>query len=155
MVPPKTWDNMQSQRDFMLFLAKKLNIQKMEDWYDITQKKIRQKGGGGLLYRYNNAVSRMITSIFPEHQWNTINFRRTPNNTWDDLQVQKNFMINLAKKLNINTMEDWYRVTYKQIHFGGGGTLLYKYQHSPSKLIASVFHEHLWDVSKFTHFTRK
>ena len=37
-VPDHFWENLENQRKFMEWLANKLNINKIEGWYSVTQK---------------------------------------------------------------------------------------------------------------------
>ncbi len=51
-------------------------------------------------------------------------------------------MDNLAKKLNIVDHSKWYQVTFKVLREEGAGTLLAKYDGSPSKLLQAVYPEY-------------
>eukprot|EP01118_Nematostelium_gracile_P009093 TRINITY_DN3048_c0_g1_i1.p2 TRINITY_DN3048_c0_g1~~TRINITY_DN3048_c0_g1_i1.p2 ORF type:complete len:336 (+),score=65.90 TRINITY_DN3048_c0_g1_i1:28-1035(+) len=148
--PKGTWDSIESQREFLNQLAKQLNIKQMEDWYNVTKPQIHENGGGGLLrIKYHNSPSKMITSLFPEHNWNLLQFHHVPKGTCDDVQIQKEIINNITKQLKITKMEDWYGITAKQIRENGGAPLLMKYQGSPKKMITAMFPEHVWQFPKF------
>lgn len=49
-------------------------------------------------------------------------------------------------------MEDWYKVTSKDINANHGEGLLYIYK-SPSKLITSLISEHQWEPWRFSGST--
>ncbi len=59
-------------------------------------------------------------------------------------------MKELAKKLQIKDQEGWYHVTESTLREHGAKSLLEKYNHSPSKLLATVFPQYQWDVTRFT-----
>ncbi len=49
----------------------------------------------------------------------------------------------LGKKLKVDSMEDWYRITRKRFQLYGGGGLLSKYNDSFIKLLKTVYPEYL------------
>eukprot|EP01118_Nematostelium_gracile_P005550 TRINITY_DN1762_c0_g1_i3.p1 TRINITY_DN1762_c0_g1~~TRINITY_DN1762_c0_g1_i3.p1 ORF type:complete len:436 (-),score=89.52 TRINITY_DN1762_c0_g1_i3:23-1330(-) len=122
---------------------------KMEDWYHVTTKQICDKGGVGLLSKYDFSPSRLITFMFPEHKWDTTKFTKVPKGTWDDIEFQRDFLKKLTKELKIKRMNDWYQITRKDIHEKGGRKILEKYQGSPSKMITSILTEHNWNLQMF------
>ena len=70
-VPKGHWDNPTNQRSFMDWLGVKLGFNKMEDWYKITADDTSQNGGSGLLSKFNNSPSLLVSSVYPEHKWLT------------------------------------------------------------------------------------
>eukprot|EP01118_Nematostelium_gracile_P009458 TRINITY_DN3194_c0_g2_i1.p1 TRINITY_DN3194_c0_g2~~TRINITY_DN3194_c0_g2_i1.p1 ORF type:complete len:313 (+),score=53.49 TRINITY_DN3194_c0_g2_i1:151-1089(+) len=148
------WDHQQSHKDFLDHLAQKLKVTKMEDWYNIHYIQIRKNGGAGLLRRYQNSPSKMITSILTYHKWNLAHFTHKPIRVWNIMQFQEDLIHRLQKELNIVHMEDWYRVTKEQICEKGGQSLLKRYQNSPSKMVTSIFRNHQWDPEKFNQIRK-
>ncbi len=61
------WKNISNQRAFMDALAKKLNIKYQEEWYDLTHGIMKKHGGTGLLDRYKNSPSKLLTTVYPEY----------------------------------------------------------------------------------------
>jgi hypothetical protein len=55
-----------------------------------------------------------------------------------------------GQQLNLNSMEDWYRVTIQDITTHGGNTLLYNYNYSIYKLLTRVFPEYSWLPWRFS-----
>src|SRR5690242_16358015 len=55
----------------------------------------------------------------------------------------------LGRQLGVESSEDWYNITAKQILKSGGASLLQKYGYSPSKLVKSVYYEYTWLDNKF------
>eukprot|EP01118_Nematostelium_gracile_P007656 TRINITY_DN2498_c0_g1_i5.p1 TRINITY_DN2498_c0_g1~~TRINITY_DN2498_c0_g1_i5.p1 ORF type:complete len:321 (-),score=59.21 TRINITY_DN2498_c0_g1_i5:3-965(-) len=70
------WKNTETQREFVENLTNKLKLTKTSDWYDVTQAQIIEKGGAGLLMKYQNSPSKMITSILSGHIWDLQKFTR-------------------------------------------------------------------------------
>eukprot|EP01118_Nematostelium_gracile_P016455 TRINITY_DN6819_c0_g1_i1.p1 TRINITY_DN6819_c0_g1~~TRINITY_DN6819_c0_g1_i1.p1 ORF type:complete len:345 (+),score=60.30 TRINITY_DN6819_c0_g1_i1:359-1393(+) len=152
--PRGTWNDMESQRKFLNLLAQKFKIQKMEDWYHIGIDQINSQGGNGLLQKYDDSPSKMITTIIPEHHWNMYKFGKNEKGRWDDVRSQREMVDYLSKELNITRMEDWYLITAAQIREKGGAGLLGKYNGSPSKMITSVLTEQNWDLKRFSRWSR-
>jgi hypothetical protein len=155
MATARKW-NAEKQRNFMDGLAKQLNITQQEDWYSITSKQIYERGGGSLLDKYGSSPSKLIQTVYQDHQWNEYKFRRNPKGSsaklagyWTNLENQRNFLNSLGKKLGIKDLTDWYAITRKQICENGGASLLGMYNNSPGRFISSIFNEFPWDSSRF------
>ncbi len=85
---------------------------------------------------------------------------------WESITNQRAFMDDLAKKLNITNIEEWYNITGKIMRQYGGFELLRMYNNSTKTLLSSVYPEYLqllmifqmllhtciykWDSHKFT-----
>ncbi len=62
------WEDTKMQRSFMDTLAKKLNITDHKGWYKVSRRILHQHGAGGLLAaQYNNSVSRLLMTVYPEY----------------------------------------------------------------------------------------
>src|SRR5689334_18500289 len=68
------WDTIKNSRKFMDNLGKKLEYKSIEDWYKIKEKDIQDNQGGTLLKKYNNTISKLIESIYPEYKWDSSKF---------------------------------------------------------------------------------
>jgi hypothetical protein len=55
----------------------------------------------------------------------------------------------VGKELGFKNMEDWYKITFKDIEVNGGISLLSNHGGSLSKLVQFVYSEHKWKSSKF------
>ena len=60
---------------------------------------------------YKKSNINLIKSVFPNYQWLPWKFNQTPKGFWNDANNTKEYMDWLSNKLNIKTMEDWYKVT--------------------------------------------
>ncbi len=61
---------------------------------------------------------------------------------WNKLSNQRSFLDEIAKKLNIRTQDDWYKVTSTTLQQCGAVALLEKYHKSPSALLSAVYPEY-------------
>ena len=119
------WNDENNIKEYMNWLSEKLNIKTMEDWYKITQKvkitnkiniididqDIQQNHGSALIQNNNNSYIKFITSVYPNYQWLPWKFTHTPKGYWNDENNIKEYMNWLSEKLNIKSMEDWYKVS--------------------------------------------
>lgn len=153
-VPRGFWNVKENQRDFMNWLGNVLGFKSMNNWYNVTHQTIEEKGGGGLLVKYGGSRSKLLPQIFPEHSWVLHRFKTVqPHN----LNVKENdrYLVNrLGKKLGLKRMEDWYKVTWKEIQDNGGTHLLRKYGSSPSELIQKVYPEYPWVSQRLQTFPK-
>jgi hypothetical protein len=107
-------------------VSKKLNIRKMDDWYQITQADVRAQGGEILLDTYGS-LADVLKALYPFHYWDPskfqakvshpptihflplgahyINFKQQPNR-WTDINLRKKFFIEAAKKLGIKKVRN-------------------------------------------------
>ncbi len=78
-VPRTFWQLEKNQKEFMEWLFHKIGMKKLDDWYDVTNRQIRENGGRGLLNQYGDSLSRMVQSVYPEHPWIPSEFNKAWN----------------------------------------------------------------------------
>jgi hypothetical protein len=71
---------------------------------------LRDINGGGLLSRYNDSPSQLLTAVYPDYEWLLWKFERPPKNTRKDLNTIKQHVEWLGKKLGIKDYRDWYQI---------------------------------------------
>jgi hypothetical protein len=79
----------------------------------VTSKAFNKLGGSGLLAHYDNSLSALLTKVYPNVQWDLLKFHRIPKRKdiadkmplryWNNLDNQRNFMNEVAKKLSISS----------------------------------------------------
>jgi len=142
------WRDLDNQKNFFDELATKLNIRNWRDWYEHSENDIIRFGGGGILSHHNQSLMSTLSALYPNHPWELPFAKRS---YWiNNEEAQRKFMDFVAKELNVKTWEDWYTVTFKEIEYCGGSTLLYIYNDSPMKLIRTIYSEHPWQFWKFS-----
>jgi 5-hydroxyisourate hydrolase-like protein (transthyretin family) len=121
--PKNYWDDVNNQKKFIDWAGKQLNIKEMTDWYNVTRKvtprgfyfKIKDLtdvGGAGLMYKFKDSPSLLMSSIFPEYEWLPWRFSQVPNGFWENVQNQRKYIDWAEKQLKINEKSDWYKVSY-------------------------------------------
>jgi hypothetical protein len=127
-LPDNFWEDAKNERKFMDWAAKQLNIKEMGDWYNVTFKvnivvifllrfqELSEIGGGSLLkYEYNGSPSVLLSEVYPLYDWLPWKFATTPHNYWNEVKNQRKFLDWAAKKLIVNKMSDWYKITSKVV----------------------------------------
>ena len=118
------WEIDENIRNFLIEIKQKYNLQSPDDWNSITHNQIKSNGGATLLHKHSMFDLKCLAC--PEGKMifnNTIK----PSGYWKNKENILQFLMEIKKKFNINTPEDWNSITRNQIQSSGGGTLLRKY----------------------------
>ena len=137
--------SLEYQRNFLDGLGNQLGFKHMEDWYNITAKDIRERGGESLLKnQYDGSIFKLVSSVFKEHFWISWKFRNM------DLGLDQNqrfkFVEWLRKELKIRNFNDWYRVSQNQIQKIAPLRILK--QNPLEQLLQTVYPNHTWEIPK-------
>jgi hypothetical protein len=144
--PLANWNVTKNYKEFYNHIMKILAIKTIDDLYKLKPKYIEQYGGKALLEKvFENSLLKSLQSVYPNHNWLPWKLKQdVPDGFWDKSENQIQYMEWLSKELRFNTMEDWYKLTKKDIIENGGLTLLNKFGQSPSKLVESIYPNHKW-----------
>jgi len=127
---PLVWSDLRNQLFYLNWLENELGIVDRSEWYDIPTSSF--KYGEGLLYLYDNSVSQILMSIFSHHPWDISKFKSNSsliqNRKIEDEVVGRGrgsqslptTFQHLALKLGIKKLQEWNRISIKQIRDNGG-----------------------------------
>lgn len=123
-VPPRSrdWKSKESRKEFLQKLQTKLNLQSPEDWSQIKAQTFIDHGGRSLLSKYSSK-REMLTDLVPGIKWDSTT-SRLPRGYWSDISNQRTFLDNLAKTLNLKSLNEWSSVPSSVIKLNGGAQLL-------------------------------
>ena len=129
-VEPKSsgfWQDKENILHFLEKLKEKLNIKTNEDWNLVSRKQIIEHGGGSLFVNFSLYDLKLLS--LPDHK--NENFLEkpksfTPSSYWNDKENINEFLNELKEKLNLNSSNDWIRLSKHQIRQHGGNGLLKK-----------------------------
>ncbi len=62
------WSTIDNQLSFMDELSKKLNLTSTEAWFGLTSTTMRQHGGRSLMIKYNDSLSKLLSTLLPEYK---------------------------------------------------------------------------------------
>ena len=63
-LPKGYWNKREHQQYFLDWFSKEYKIQKLENWYSVTEKDIEEIGGGGLLSKYEFSLPQLLKVSF-------------------------------------------------------------------------------------------
>ena len=118
------WENIENQRKFMEWAGKQLGYKEMDDWYKMTGKvnvficcylllqDICDLGGTSLYILYNNSPTHLLTSVFPEHNWQPWKFSKISKFWAIDAALFK-FMEHIQKQQKMKDLSSWYKISAK------------------------------------------
>ena len=143
----KYWNNQENVQNFLEKLKKKLNLQSPNDWNGISIQNIKENGGIGLLNHFSLYDLKCFAcpegkEIFSYHP-----NKRKSSEYWENEENVQNFLCKLKEKFNLQTMDDWNRISIPQIQSIGGSGLLLKY--SKDELINKQFENYSGQILKF------
>lgn len=146
-VPYRFWKEKKNQRIALDSIAVQLNIEQQHDWYHVTVADVMEYGADSILSLYNNSLSAVLASIYPEFEWNAFQFAAHSQYFWRELRHQKQMTDWIAEQLGIETQHDWYSVTIKQFQELGGSMFLGNYYNN-SLIIAlkSIYPQFEWNT---------
>jgi len=119
----------------MDYLEKKLNIQKMEDWYHVGKTDFYQNHGSGLLNWFGVSSFAAILSRFPTHDWEFDKFRSLPKLStlkWSFDMCLESIFPNISRRLGfIQVPLDWLHPSVIQYFLRHNGMYLRVYAETP------------------------
>lgn len=149
VLPKGFWNLQPNHKKFFDWSHVRLGYKHMRDWYNISADDIQKNGGGGLLQRYNNSVSKALQNVYPNHRWKLWMFKCSAVGHLEKKENREAFFQHLKEYYNCREMEDWYNITAEDIYKQGGQSLLVLYEDSVSRLLADIYPQHNWMVWKF------
>jgi hypothetical protein len=142
------WNDPINQREFLDNLGKEFGFKCLDDWYIISIKQIMAKGGGGLLDKYGSIRSKMLISVYDSHQWNISYFQtKMQVHYWEMKERRINLVKELAKKLRVVNLSDWYRISHTQIGEYCNRVGLFR-KYPLEKLLAEAYPDFPWDIPR-------
>ena len=109
-VKPPSWRSFPSPRAYLDHLYKVFDLKSFEDWYYVKQQMVLDNGGLRFLTPYNNSLTKALIEVYPEHDWDFVTRKRAPSLYYAKMENRRTLFDNIAKKMDIKTYEDWYRV---------------------------------------------
>lgn len=115
-LPNGFWDAMDTQRRFFAWASVLIGVTKMEDWYSIkTEDFCRRTGASSLLrLKYQSSLILAVKAVYPEHPWRDWEFSRAPKSLWKDAANIRKYLDELASKVGVIELQDWYSVNLSQ-----------------------------------------
>jgi len=110
--------------------------------------------GRGLLAQFSDSTYHVLNSVYSEFLFLPWSFSRGAKHYWKSEENVVAYLGYVTKKLNIQDMVDWYRVSVSQIVALGGWRAIEKNGGLP-KLLPKYFPDYDWDVKLLTKTIKK
>ena len=118
--PAGYWEDKENILQFLSEIKQKYNLNTPEDWNSITQNLIKSNGGSRLLSKYSMFELKCLAC--PEGK-SIFNNPKQPAGYWENKENIVNFFRDIKQKYNLNTLQDWKRISRHQIIMQGGRSL--------------------------------
>ena len=135
------------QRQFADELFKKLKLNSLEEWINISKLKWIENGGYSILLNYSYKLSSLLISIYPYYPWPFQFSSSSLLSPQLKLDKQKQKMQKIFKKLNLNDLNDWLKITKNQFIINGGKNLFSLYKNDFANLLKTIYPKHDWSFS--------
>ena len=129
--PPGYWENKENVLQFLSKIKEKYNLNTPEDWNSITKKSIVSNGGSTVLSKYS--LYELKCMACPEGI-SSFNNPPQPAEYWENEKYVLQFLSKIKEKYNLDTPEDWKRISKQQISSEGGGGLFLSKTYSKIKI---------------------
>jgi hypothetical protein len=102
--------------------------------------------------RYKESVLNALIDAFPEHNWEPWKFSNISHNTWKricyEAPLRTAFIADMASKLGVSTLEDWYRVSVVELQKAGIKQVPAAYG-GLKGLLEMEYPDHPWQADRF------
>jgi hypothetical protein len=136
----------------MDYVAERLGISNVEDWYGVTSNHLLDNGASSMLKYFQYSSYNAIRSAYQDTEWLPWLFDHSQSSIWEDQETRRNYFDWLALQFKFDTPEDWYGLKKTDILDRGGGRLLDDYYNgSIARAICSIYPEFQWQPWRFTN----
>eukprot|EP01125_Pyxidicula_operculata_P008535 TRINITY_DN2859_c0_g3_i4.p2 TRINITY_DN2859_c0_g3~~TRINITY_DN2859_c0_g3_i4.p2 ORF type:complete len:333 (-),score=32.63 TRINITY_DN2859_c0_g3_i4:27-1025(-) len=154
--PRGFWSSKDNRYAYLRWIETKLGISEPSMWYHFTSKRvfIENDGGGILIKHYKGSPYELLKDLYPDFKWEPRRFNKAPHSYWKNEENVKESILSLSTSLKIKNLDDWYRVSAKQLHHLGVAGLVNEYG-SLYKPLKIAYPQHDWDKSKFSSKSKR
>lgn len=122
--PSGYWHDLNNCFAFVKWFEKQRNFKTIERWYGMTQDDVYALNGSGLMAHFDCSVQRLISAVYPEHDWKPWRFVQVPKDFWSSKKNRVAYMAWLENQLGYKRPEDWYKVSKLDFINNQGGSLM-------------------------------
>lgn len=141
--PNGYWSDLNNCFAFVQWFEKQKKFESIEGWYGITQNDVYELGGSGLMDHFECSVQRLITAVYPEHDWKPWLFVQVPKEFWLSKKNRVAYMFWLEDQLGYDRPEDWYTVAKRDFIENHGGSLM-QYGYKTVQLVRELYPKLDW-----------
>ncbi|EFA83458.1 hypothetical protein PPL_03606 [Heterostelium album PN500] len=165
--PKRFWSDRDNQIRYIKWLARKLEIKQLKDWYRITKLDFQENYGSSLLSLFGGSPARVVMTLIDpkdhhdnlktgmvekqqhvENKWQIWRFTCLPRAAKLDIEVLREFIQFAESHYAIESQADWYRLSWSQIRDIGGFSLVKK-NGGFCQSLAKIYPEKQWNPLLF------
>jgi hypothetical protein len=161
--PQRYWKEPQHAREFLEWAAGEMKMHRLDDWYSVNFDQLKSICQGLGIFskkRENNSLYHVLSTAFPEHEWQWWKFERAPSVAASSTNLHVLFFSHLAKELQLQDLSSldalgeealtpWHRLTLTDIANRGGTPILKKHRWSVALTLMTLFPRQKWLPWKF------
>ena len=141
--------SIENQRLFMDKLFIKFELKSLDDWAEISLKKMIENNGENFVNIYNNNRKKLFSSIYPNFPWSFENLKlKLKIYFFRLLKNQKNYLEKLFYKFKLNSLEEWVKKKKKKLIKHGKILLNNYYNNNINELLINIYPNFPWDFEQ-------
>lgn len=107
-------------KEFFTKLGSDLNIapSNYQKWYDVSPVEVAKRPLGKtiLLKNFKMSLASALRSVYPEHPWDEFLFVAPSKTYYRSAHVQRAYFDWLARKLDVKSPLEWYKVDWEAVY---------------------------------------
>lgn len=132
-VPNSYWTSKQNVKRFIDNISLKLNIRSPKEWGQVSNRLFKEVGGASLLTYYKNSLFFCLQAVYEglnlqllrkiDIEWKREWFANLPKyerSFWNSEENCKHFLNKIATEVNIQTTNDWRKISISLLKNNGG-----------------------------------
>jgi len=143
-LPGNYWASTANQRKYFDWLGRELGITSLDEWCTMRPSQILDSAGYSLLTYHKRSLFTALKAAYPHHKFHRFLFSPMTPSYWARRKNQIEYCNWLFKHKKWTKMEDWYRLTTRDLIDNSGAGLLAIHNESLKSLLESVFPNHNW-----------
>ena len=103
------------QRLLIEVIFDRLQLKKVDDWLNVSNRAMMLNGGRKLMQFYANDWMKLLTTLYPQHKWdfNALKLKMDRCSVQSSNEFNKSKLSSLKLKFSIEQKKDWYRLPLK------------------------------------------
>lgn len=152
-MPRGFWNKRENRKLFLDWCGKQLGVDSLEKWYSIKRGQVDSIGGASLLVNYyGHSLSNALMDIYKDHTWDAWRFSNSASPCSKD-QITT-LVQSFAQEHHISSLEDWYRVSTRQVKHHPLALVLPRVGGLPG-VLKIAYPDHQWKISLFSVLGKK
>jgi hypothetical protein len=86
-----------------------LGYRKLDDWYQISNRQLIERGGHGLAKRVHYSLPAVLKDYRPAYRWQEWRLTTVPDGFWEARRNRRRYWEWVGQQLDYRHTEDWYQ----------------------------------------------